>query len=64
MAPVLIVSPIRSGFLPPVTNASTIVPQITPVFAVPVLNPVTDFLFQPPDSNGSSPHNPHNDVGG
>jgi hypothetical protein len=49
-------------FLPPISNASTIVPQITPVFAVPVLNPATDFLFQPPGSKTPSPHNPQNDV--
>ena len=49
-------------FLPPITSASTVVPQITPVFAVPVLNPATDFLFQPPGSASSSAHNPHNDV--
>ena len=41
-------------FLPPVSSAATIVPQITPVFAVPVLNPATDFLFQAPASN--EPH--------
>ncbi|HZQ43465.1 MAG TPA: hypothetical protein VFA99_09440 [Acidobacteriaceae bacterium] len=49
-------------FLPPISSASTIVPQIMPVFAVPVLNPATDFLFQPPGSNTTSPRNPHNDV--
>ena len=49
-------------FLPPISNASTIVPKITPVFAVPVLNPVSDFLFQPPGSNTTSPLNPDNDV--
>src|SRR5262249_16868124 len=49
-------------FLPPISTASTIVPQITPVFAVPLLNPVDDFLFQPPGSNTVSPHNPHNDI--
>jgi hypothetical protein len=49
-------------FLPPISNASTIVPQITPVFAVPVLDAVTDFLFQPPGGNAVSPKNPYNDV--
>ena len=49
-------------FLPPISNASTVVPQITPVFAVPVLNFATDFLFQPPGSGSSSPLNPLNDV--
>jgi hypothetical protein len=49
-------------FLPPISTAATIVPQITPVFAVPVLNPVSDFLFQPPGSTIVSLHNPHNDV--
>ena len=49
-------------FLPPISTAATIVPQINPVFAVPVLNPAIDFLFQPPGSNTSSPLNPHNDV--
>ena len=49
-------------FLPPISTASTLVPQITPVFAVPVVNAATDFLFQPPGSKTSSPHNPHNDI--
>jgi hypothetical protein len=49
-------------FLPPISTAAIVVPQITPVFAVPVLNPVSDFLFQPPGSNVTSLHNPHNDV--
>ena len=49
-------------FLPPISTAAIVVPQITPVFAVPVLNPATDFLFQAPGSNTSSLHNPHNDV--
>ena len=49
-------------FLPPISNASTIVPQITPVVAVPVLNPATDFIFQPPGSKTPAPHNPQNDV--
>jgi hypothetical protein len=49
-------------FLPPISTAAVVVPQITPVFAVPVLNPVSDFLFQPPGSDVTSLHNPHNDV--
>ena len=49
-------------FLPPISTAAIVVPQITPVFAVPVLNPVSDFLFQPPGSGVTSLHNPHNDV--
>lgn len=49
-------------FLPPISVASTTVPQITPVIAVPVINPATDFLFQPPGSNVASPLNPHNDI--
>ncbi len=49
-------------FLPPTSTASMVVPQITPVFAVPVLDPVSDFLFQPPGGIGVSPRNPHNDV--
>jgi hypothetical protein len=49
-------------FLPPIANASTIVPQITPVFAVPVLDAAGDFLFQPPGSNTTSPKNQNNDV--
>ena len=37
-------------FLPPVSNAAAIVPQITPVMAVPVTNPAANFLFQPAGS--------------
>jgi len=49
-------------FLPPIASASTIVPQIKPIFAVPVLNAPSDFLFQAPDSTDTSAFNPHNDV--
>jgi hypothetical protein len=50
-------------FLPPISAGSTQVPQITPVMAVPVLNPVTDFLFQPVDADLPRPAlNPANDV--
>jgi hypothetical protein len=48
-------------FLPPVANEAVVVPQITPVMAVPALNPVSDFLF----NNGTgptSPLNPANDI--
>jgi hypothetical protein len=48
-------------FLPPVANEAVIVPQITPVMAVPVTNAATDFLF----NNGTvpaSPLNPANDI--
>ena len=48
-------------FLPPVANEAVVVPQITPVMAVPVLNPASDFLF----NNGNepaSPLNPANDI--
>lgn len=48
--------------LPPISSASTIVPQITPVFAVPVLDAATDFLLQPPGSGIVSPPNRFNDV--
>jgi hypothetical protein len=49
-------------FLPPISNVSALVPQITPILAVPVTNPATDFLFQVPGSNTESPLNPHNDI--
>ncbi|GLQ91517.1 beta strand repeat-containing protein [Dyella acidisoli] len=49
-------------FLPPISTASTVVPQINPVFAVPVIDSVSDFLFQPPRSPVTSPRNPYNDV--
>ena len=48
-------------FLPPISTAAIVVPQITPVFAVPVTNPVGDFLFQPVGGNTSSARNPDND---
>ena len=34
-------------FLPPISTEAIVVPQITPVFAVPVLDPAADFLFKP-----------------
>jgi hypothetical protein len=49
-------------FLPPISTEAIVVPQISPVFAVPVLNPASDFLFQPEGGGGISLHNPHNDV--
>ena len=50
-------------FLPPISTGSTAIPQITPVMAVPVLNPATDFLFQAMTSTAPRPaHNPANDI--
>jgi hypothetical protein len=50
-------------FLPPVANVAAIVPQITPVMAVPVLNPATDFIFQNITATLPRPaHNPANDI--
>lgn len=49
-------------FPSPISDAATIVPQITPIFAVPVLNRASDFRFQPPGSNTNFPLNPHNDY--
>jgi hypothetical protein len=50
-------------FLPPISTGSTAIPQITPVMAVPVLNPASDFLFQAMTSTGPRPaHNPANDI--
>ena len=36
-------------FLPPISTEAVVTPQITPVMAVPVLNPASDFLFNKPD---------------
>jgi hypothetical protein len=50
-------------FLPPISNDTAIVPQITPVMAVPVTNPAANFLFQAPGSNSPAPaNNPANDI--
>jgi hypothetical protein len=50
-------------FLPPISNDTAIVPQITPVMAVPVTNDAADFLFQPAGSNNPVPaNNPANDI--
>lgn len=45
-------------FLPPISNASAAVPQITPVMAVPVANPAANFLFQLPGSAGPATTTP------
>ncbi len=50
-------------FLPPVSSAAVVVPQIEPLMAVPVLNPPTDFLYMDISAPGSRPaHNPANDI--
>jgi len=49
-------------FLPPISNAAVVVPQITPIMAVPVLNPATDFLFTDPGKLPIPAHNPANDI--
>jgi hypothetical protein len=50
-------------FLPPVSNDAIVVPQITPVMAIPVLNPASDFIFKSMTALGPRPaHNPLNDV--
>ena len=49
-------------FLPPVSTEATVVPQITPVMAVPVLNPASDFLFQNIGTLPRPAHNPANDI--
>jgi hypothetical protein len=49
-------------FLPPVSNAAIVVPQITPVMAVPVLNPASDFLFKDIKLSPRPAHNPANDL--
>ena len=49
-------------FLPPVSTESTVVPQITPAMAVPVLNPASDFLFTNSTTGQRSLHNPANDI--
>ena len=48
-------------FLPPVSTASVVVPQIIPVMAVPVTNPPTDFLFTPVGATPTPAKNPAND---
>lgn len=50
-------------FLPPVATEATVVPQIAPLMAVPVLNPASDFLYQAVAGDGARPaHNPANDI--
>ncbi|HXB32741.1 MAG TPA: hypothetical protein VNV35_04940 [Puia sp.] len=50
-------------FLPPVTTGSVAVPQITPIMAVPVLNPAADFLFLSMNAKAPRPaKNPANDI--
>lgn len=50
-------------FLPPVSTGSVAIPQITPIMAVPVLNPAKDFLFQTMTSTAPRPaNNPANDI--
>jgi hypothetical protein len=49
-------------FLAPISTAAIAVPQITPVYAVPVTNAASDFLFQPAGSAAVSPLNLHNDT--
>ncbi len=50
-------------FLPPISNDTAIVPQITPVMAVPVTNDAAGFLFYPAGSKNPVPaNNPANDI--
>ena len=50
-------------FLPPISTGSMAIPQITPLMAVPVLNPAADFLFTPMSLGVPRPaHNPANDI--
>ncbi len=49
-------------FLPPISTEAAVVPQITPVMAVPVLNAASDFLFTAPGTTPVPPHNPANDI--
>ena len=48
-------------FLPPISTEAVVTPQITPVMAVPVLNPASDFLFSKP-TNPNPAHNSGNDI--
>jgi hypothetical protein len=48
-------------FLPPISTEAVVTPQITPVMAVPILNPASDFLFNKPANSGPA-HNPGNDI--
>ena len=49
-------------FLPPISNAAVVIPQITPIMAVPVLNAASDFLFTDPGKLPSPASNPANDI--
>jgi hypothetical protein len=49
-------------FLPPISNAATVVPQITPVMAVPVEDNAADFLFQKIGTIPRPDSNPANDL--
>ena len=49
-------------FLPPVSTEAVVIPQITPLMAVPVLNPASDFLFQKIGTLPRPDHNPLNDI--
>ena len=49
-------------FLAPISAVSVVVPQITPVMAVPVLNPPSDFLFTNIGIAPRPAHNPANDI--
>ena len=49
-------------YLPPISTEALVVPQITPVMAVPVSNPASDFLFQKIGTLPRPAHNPVNDI--
>jgi hypothetical protein len=49
-------------FLPPVSTAAIVVPQITPIMAIPVTNPASGFLFQKLGVLPRPAHNPLNDI--
>jgi hypothetical protein len=50
-------------FLPPVSTDAVVVPQITPVMAVPVLDAAADFLYKSITAPGPRPaNNPLNDI--
>ena len=49
-------------FLPPITSGIAATPEISPIVAVPVKNPVTDFIYQPPNIQPRPALNPGNDI--
>jgi len=49
-------------FLPPISNAAIVIPQITPVMAVPVEDNAADFLFQKIGTLPRPASNPANDI--